>query len=158
MKQYSVSLDNSAKIITGLILLLTVSMLAFGAFKPALVLVIIVIICYGYQPRKYVLTKTHLTILRLFGAASIETEKISSVEQASHELVKGSIRAFGVGGLFGYFGEFINAKLGRMTWYATRRTNYVLIKTADHRKFVLTPDQPQQLVNELEQVLSIHRH
>jgi hypothetical protein len=54
-----------------------------------------------------------------------------------------------MGGLFGYYGNFVNFSLGRMTWYATRRDKPVLVKTTDNRKIIVTPDDPDTFVNEL---------
>ncbi|WP_019987049.1 PH domain-containing protein [Rudanella lutea] len=154
MKQYSVSLDNSAKVITGLVLALTVSLLAFGAFKPGVVLAIVMVICYGYQPQKYILTPETLTVARLFGAVSFDLNTIREVQEIAPEQMKTSLRAFAVGGLFGYYGRFVNASIGQMTWYATRRSNYVLVRTADDRRIVLTPDGPKQLVADLHRLLA----
>lgn len=69
-----------------------------------------------------------------------------SAEVLEKDALYWSIRTFGVGGLFGYFGKFANAKLGNMTWYATRRDKTVLIKTAGNKKIILTPDDPNQFV------------
>ncbi|MBS4044542.1 MAG: hypothetical protein KGZ59_12085 [Chitinophagaceae bacterium] len=74
--------------------------------------------------------------------------EIISVGQLEKEKLKGTIRTFGVGGLFGYFGKFYNNKIGVMTLYATRRSNYVLIKTSANKKIILTPDNPEDFVKE----------
>ena len=58
----------------------------------------------------------------------------------------GVIRTFGVGGLFGYYGQFYNSKIGSMTWYATRQNNTVLVRTIDNKNIVLTPDEPEKFV------------
>ena len=53
---------------------------------------------------------------------------------------------FGVGGLFGYYGNFVNSTLGSMTWYATRRDKAVLITTLENKKIIVTPDSPEEFV------------
>ncbi len=63
--------------------------------------------------------------------------------------MKWTIRTFGVGGLFGYYGEFVNWKLGNMTWYATRRDKTVLIETVDDKKLIVTPDEPEAFIKQL---------
>ena len=60
-----------------------------------------------------------------------------------------TIRTFGVGGLFGYFGKFFNSKIGRLTMYGTRRNNTVLIET-DNKKIILTPDDPIEFLKHKE--------
>ncbi|MFM7328528.1 MAG: PH domain-containing protein, partial [Bacteroidota bacterium] len=51
-----------------------------------------------------------------------------------------SIRLFGSGGLFGYFGKFRNSTFGTMNWYATRLGKFVVIILRSGEKFVVTPD------------------
>lgn len=51
-----------------------------------------------------------------------------------------TIRTFGVGGLLGYFGKFYTPQIGHMTFYATQRTNRILIVDKQGKKFLLTPD------------------
>jgi hypothetical protein len=53
---------------------------------------------------------------------------------------KGTIRTFGVGGLFGYFGKFHTPGIGHSTFYATQRKNKILIVTSNDKKIVITPD------------------
>ena len=69
-----------------------------------------------------------------------------SAQIVDKETMKWTVRTFGVGGLFGYFGKFANRALGSMTLYATRRNNYVLIITTDERKIIITPDEPISFV------------
>jgi hypothetical protein len=72
---------------------------------------------------------------------------IKSIELLDKESLKGTIRTFGVGGLFGYWGKFSNNKIGVMTWYATKRENAVLITTFSNKKVLLTPDNPELFVS-----------
>jgi len=71
----------------------------------------------------------------------IPLENVKDVFVATRESMKWTIRTFGNGGLFGYFGKFRNGNYGNMTWYATRSNNYVMIITASDKKIVLTPDE-----------------
>lgn len=62
-----------------------------------------------------------LVIHRAFLDIKIDRSQIASLELLDKEKVAGSIRTFGVSGLFGYYGKFANTNIGSMTWYATRR-------------------------------------
>ena len=64
-----------------------------------------------------------------------------------------SIRVFGVGGLFGYFGLFRNSRYGTMIWYATRRDQFVVIERSNGRTIVLTPDDPNSFVSEWNETI-----
>jgi hypothetical protein len=53
-----------------------------------------------------------------------------------------TVRLFGVGGMFGYYGKFYSFALGNENWYATDMNRAVLLET-DTGKFVVTPDDPK---------------
>jgi len=63
-----------------------------------------------------------------------------------------SVRTFGVGGLFGYFGKFWNKEYGNMTWYATRRDKAIMIITKENKKIILTPDEVEKFINEFKEI------
>ncbi len=111
-------------------------------------LIILYLIVVLFKPRYYNLNYEELIINRTIGNVSIRKIGIKSVEIIDKEKLKGSIRTFGVGGLFGYFGKFYNSSFGAMTWYATRRSNYVLIKTSTNKKIIITPNNPDDFVKE----------
>lgn len=62
----------------------------------------------------------------------------------------GSIRTFGIGGLFGYIGYFKNSILGSYKAYATNSEKAVLIETSD-KPIIVTPDDPDLFVKNLNQ-------
>jgi hypothetical protein len=103
-------------------------------------LISIVVVCYIYRPAGYLLTQDHLVIKRPIGKIIIPTSEITAVRLLHDDDIKGLIRTFGVGGMFGYYGKHYNSVLGHTTWYATRRDNLVFVQTSDKRKIVLSPD------------------
>lgn len=104
---------------------------------------------YAFRPAGYIVSGEELIIRRPIGSVHVKRSEIQSVEVVERGRIGGSIRTFGVGGLFGYYGSFANFDLGRMTWYATRRDRPVLIRTVYGKKIVVTPDEREQLVAEL---------
>ena len=82
---------------------------------------VIYFIALVFRPIYYKITNDKLIIHRLIKDVKINRQNISTIELINKEKISWSFRTFGVGGLFGYFGNFANSKLGRMTWYATRR-------------------------------------
>jgi hypothetical protein len=154
---YKTSLDNLAKgvtlSITILFAVIIVAQLSIisgvGLWLPISTIVVLTVTYFltiAFRPINYSLTSDKLIIHRLFRNITIERTAIKSIEQINKEVMKGTLRDFGVGGLFGYFGKFSNKNLGRMTWYATRRDNIVLVTTIDNKKIILTPNEPQQFV------------
>lgn len=104
--------------------------------------------CFLFRPLNYVLTNDNLVIHRLFNDVTIKRQNIIMAREVNEKDMGLTIRTFGVGGLFGYFGKFSNSKIGRLTMYGTRRNNTVLIETAN-KKFILTPDEPVEFVRQL---------
>lgn len=157
---YKTSLDKTAIAITAGVTVLFAVLIAGqyslikdkGNTAPIFTTVLCVLIyglSYGFRPSGYTVTEEDLVIRRPIGKVHILRSDIRSVEAVSKGEIGGAIRTFGVGGLFGYYGRFANFHLGRMTWYATRRDLPVLIRTADGRKIVVTPDDRDGFVAEL---------
>ena len=66
--------------------------------------------------------------------------------------MKWTIRTFGVGGLFGYYGKFRNKTFGNMTWFATQQKNYLIFETTNNQKIVLTPDDTD-MIKEIQKLI-----
>jgi hypothetical protein len=157
---YKTSLDNLAKIITaGITVLFAVIIIGQYSFikdtgkmvphLTTIALLLIYGISYAFRPADYVLTKSTLTIHRPIKDIIINRKEIDSIELLNKDQLACTIRTFGVGGLFGYYGKFANTKLGRMTWYATRRDKMILVSTKENKKIVLTPDETEKFLLDL---------
>lgn len=110
----------------------------------------ILLITYGFSPKGYVIEDGQFTVLRPFKAKHFPLSDIVSVTAVEKKNLKGSIRTFGVGGLFGYFGLFRNSTYGHMLWYATRRDRFVVIERKNGKTIVITPDDPAAFVSAYE--------
>ena len=66
----------------------------------------------------------------------------------------GSVRTFGVGGLFGYFGRFRSPRFGPYQLYATRRAPSVQLR-ARGGTYVLSPDAPEAFLAEVQRHLGV---
>ena len=156
---YKTSLDNLAKVVT-IIITILFAVIIVGQFSlikdegksvPTFTTILLSLIYFGtfsFRPISYKLTDDKLIIHRPLFDIKINRTEIKNVEQLDKEKLSWAVRIFGVGGLFGYWGKFSNAKLGSMTWYATRRNNAVLVTTIYNKKIVLTPNEPEKFVNE----------
>ena len=119
------SADTSTLLTHGGILLLFLAILVFSLL---------------WSPRGYSISKDRLLINRFIGPKSIELSSIGTVEPVDRSQLSGTLRAFGVGGLFGYFGKFHSPNYGMMDYYVTQRKNFVLIRTNEGKKIILSPD------------------
>ena len=110
---------------------------------------LIYFIAFAFRPINYVVTKEEIVVRRPILNVHIKRADIKSAELIERNKITGSIRTFGVGGLFGYYGNFANFSLGRMTWYATRKDKPVLVKTINDKKIIFTPNDPDKFVSEI---------
>ncbi len=86
-----------------------------------------------FAPQSYSVDNTDLTINRPVGKVKIKLVDITQVRSLTDNEMKGTIRTFGVCGLFGYFGKFHTPSIGHTTFYATQRQNRILITTKQDR-------------------------
>jgi hypothetical protein len=158
---YQATLDNLARILTGGISILFAGIMLVPVFYDdnhsgparygvAVILLVVYTLCYALHPVRYVITSQNLLIYSPLKNISFDTDQIIHVELLDDEKLKWTIRTFAVGGLFGYFGKFVNSQIGNMTWYATRRKSVVLVQTSDHKNIILTPDNPAAFVDTLK--------
>ena len=102
----------------------------------------IVLVSWLYSPRGYSVRDGALVIHRAWKPVIIPLEEIRSVQVLSPEDVSpwGTLRVFGVGGLFGYFGTFFRPNLGGyVRFYLGNKENPVLLDTIRGR-LLLSPD------------------
>lgn len=157
--RYKASLDNRAIIITTAVTILFCFIIggqyAFiteaGRADPIYTTVLclsIYLLAFAFRPIDYLVTTDELIIHRPLMNVHIKRADIKSVELIDRQKIRDSIRRFGSGGLFGYYGVFKNFPLGSMTWYATSRSQPILIKTTDDRRIVISPDNAPDVVDE----------
>jgi Bacterial PH domain len=157
MTTFTTSLDKFNKIITIIVIvfLLVLSITIFFLIPKNekniidSIIFLPIILCsvtYLFRPNNYSVSSDKLLIHRMIKDVEIDRNIIQSIQEIDESQIKNSIRTFGVGGFFGNFGRFWNSKLGNMTWYVTRKNNFVLVETKDQKKIILTPDKPEEFV------------
>jgi hypothetical protein len=159
-KIFSASMDRFAKNITSILPLIILVLVLIPlnsknendiieSIIPLTIVFLVYLFCFLYRPIDYRITANKLIINRLIKKVILDKSEILNVVLLTNEDLKWTIRTYGVGGLFGYFGKFRNSKIGNMTWYATRRNNAILINLKDGQKIVITPDNPESLIVEI---------
>jgi len=148
-------LDRPALIITVLTaVLLAVMSIIFILKIPygwiaALFLMGIVLGCYLWSVKKYHFEDGNLIIEKIVGQKTVvPTAEIQSYLVVDNFLSLKPLRAFGNGGLFGYYGIFTAHDYGKMNCYLTSLRQVVMIKTS-HGIIVLSPDNPVQFETHL---------
>ncbi len=114
------------------------------SFVPGILIVLLCITIlagsYIFSTQGYTLSGNDLIIRRPIKDRVIKIAEISEIRLLERAELSGAIRTFGSGGLFGYFGKFYNGKLGHMTWYVTQRNKVILIRTAEGKTIIISPD------------------
>lgn len=114
-----------------------------------LLFLIILLGTWLFAPMGYRIDPTYLSIRRPIGPVRICLADILESRRVGADELRGLIRTFGSGGLFGYYGKFFNKTLGPLTLYTTRRTHQILIRTRDGKKIVLSPDDADGFLSAL---------
>lgn len=156
MKFYKASLDRLSVVITAGVAVLFLVIGFIPSFlsgnnseagPPVIVMALInlfngsiLLCCYLFHTTGYSLTSEELIINRPAKNKAIPISKIKEIKSVPREDLKWSVRTFGNGGVFGYFGKFYNSRFGSMTWYAANRNHFIMILLNDGKKIVITPD------------------
>lgn len=160
---FKTSLDKLAKVVTAVITILFTAIIFlqlifiqdFGNISSIITITTLLIsylIAFIFRPISYIILDEFLVIHRPLLDIKIALNEIENMVVLDSQELKGTIRTFGVGGLWGYWGSFANSRIGAMKWYATRMSNAVLITTGNNKKIVLTPDDPELFVEKLKSV------
>lgn len=70
---------------------------------------------------------------------------LTRVDRIHHDILKNSSK----GGMFGYFGN-LETDFGRIKFYATRSDKLVMLTKKDDTKIILTPDNEDEFIDDLE--------
>jgi hypothetical protein len=109
---------------------------------------------YLYSPKGYAVRNGSIIIKRPIGEVTLNMSDIAEVRKIENGEMNGTIRTFGVGGLFGYYGKFRNSTFGNMTYYVSQRKNMILLKTVAGKKIILSPDNIG-MAEKLNELLSL---
>ena len=102
-----------------------------------------------FHTTAYEITGDAIVVKKVAGSVQIRRSDIEEIRTIEKDELKGTLRTFGVGGLFGYYGRFYNTKLGKMTWYMTRMDNAVMLRMNSGTIYLLSPDAREDFVNQL---------
>ncbi|MCB1086244.1 MAG: helix-turn-helix domain-containing protein [Verrucomicrobiae bacterium] len=113
---------------------------------------LLILACLALSVRGVSMKEGQLLIHRIGWSTRLPLAAIRSVE-VNPEATMGSIRLFGIGGLFAYVGWYRNDLLGSYRAYATDFQKTVVIRFAD-RTIVVTPDDPAEFSDAVGRMIS----
>jgi hypothetical protein len=163
-KSYSAPKGRFVIIITFLLVVVAFVMLYFGVntyfaigayvqFFPVGILFIVLVVSYLMSSTGYSISEKELNIIHPIGAKTLALEDIKSALEINKSDIMWSLRTFGVGGVFGFYGKFYNRKFGRMNFYMSQYKNLILIETQSGKKLVISPDK-LELLDDLNRYLN----
>ncbi|GAB4030072.1 MAG: hypothetical protein Fur0012_05380 [Elusimicrobiota bacterium] len=101
-----------------------------------------------FSPVSYQITETKLKILRPIKDIEIDLGEISEIKKTDRASLKGTVRLFGSGGLYGFFGLFYKKGLGKFYAYCTNSSDLVLIKAG--KIFLISPSHTETFISFLK--------
>lgn len=107
----------------------------------------VLVACWVLAPSAYAIIAGELRIQRR-GARPIAIPLATIIEVSLVDELGPVVRVMGAGGLFGYFGRYRSRALGSVRMYATRRRDFVLVRT-DAAVWLLTPEPRRAFVDAL---------
>lgn len=145
-QNFPASYDWATRIISIIVVLMVAT--AAAAIRRPIVAALgapIVALSYAYSPRSYVVCGRSITVRRPIGDVRFPLDELLEIRRASRSDLRGGMRLFGSGGLFGYYGLFWMPSLGKSTWYVTNRRNAVVVTTSG-KTAVFSPDQLTEFI------------
>lgn len=143
--------DRLLILMTGGFLILLVGLgFALGSMTVVAVNWSVIIVCIAYGVYGYSIQDGQLKIVRMGWSKDVTLGSIKQVEKKPVAMM-GSIRIFGIGGVFGYIGNFKNSILGHYKAYVTHRKKTVLITTVDDKQILVSPDDPEAFITSLQE-------
>ena len=103
----------------------------------AIPLLLILVVSYVLSPQGYAVADGFLVVRRVAGNIRIPLHDIRGVRAADSGDLTGSIRLWGSGGMFGYYGLYRTPGLGVCRWYVTDRSRPVVVTAA--KTYVVSP-------------------
>lgn len=135
--------------------ILLMALLVYGAiavWSAGMTAVIVTYIIFGIvaiwvlltMPRYLLLDDKSIVITHPIGQSVILKSDIIEVRAIERSDIRGSIRLFGSGGFFGWFGIFRNSKFGTYRLYCGQLENLYLVKTTT-KKYIISSSKPIEL-------------
>ncbi|MBL7923390.1 MAG: hypothetical protein JNL88_04240 [Bacteroidia bacterium] len=159
---YPNSLDRTAFMVSGMVILFALLLLVLsvpgitGADETAraglrsggVLLLLLAAVFYLFHPSGYYVEGKDILVKRPAGLKRIPGSDIKTIRIPEKQEIARPIRILGNGGLFGYTGRYYTSSLGKMTWYCSRRTGYLLIERGESIPVMISPDRAEEFLKE----------
>ena len=100
-------------------------------------------------PVSYTVDDNYFTVNRRINTVKFRIDDLTEIRALDTRELRFVFRTFGVGGIFGHYGKYFSSSFGKLTFYATRLSKRILIKTRQGENIIITPDQ-KEIINDLQ--------
>ena len=139
--RFAASYDSTTKIVTAVVcVFLAVISATMSSAVVAGIGALTICLGYAYSPRSYAIVDRSIVVRRLIGNVTVPLDDIREIRMVTADDLRGCLRLWGSGGLFGYYGLFRTSSLGKSTWYVTNRRNMIVVITAT-KTVLVSPDE-----------------
>jgi hypothetical protein len=154
LAEFSAPWSRSLRVTTAVTVALLLAVAALGLllaprglarWPPVLLPLLILLSALPFMVRGYMLTEDAIQVRRLGWRSVLPLDGLVAVT-GEPEGLRGAVRTFGNGGLFGISGWFWSRRLGAFRAYATDPARVVLLRYRDGRKVIVTPGDVQHFV------------
>jgi hypothetical protein len=153
--RYKIQYDVTSKIITGAVIALVVFLMARAVFSFVLthqasvaesilgIMLPFSALCvpWLFRPQAYYIDNDALVVLRSVSNIKLPYSEINHIGIIKAQDLKGMVRLFGSGGLFGYFGRFYNPKLGSVHLWIGSRKQLLMVTMKNGNKYLFSPKE-----------------
>lgn len=151
-KYFRASWDTNLKLLTGFCSFILIVVMVYESTLASTVLILLIFfICACFGVNGYSISEKVLLIHRLGWVTRIDLNKLDNAKYDPNVTV-GSIRVWGIGGLFGYVGYFRNSALGKYKAYTTNTKNTLMLEVSN-KTIVISPDFPKEFVEAIQSTI-----
>lgn len=162
--RYAAPLDDNSKLVTNLVIILTLVFLcrqmtdiSHDSVTTTILLFIlipVIVVAWSLSPQYYTITATAILIKRPLYSITIEMEDVVRLRSITEEDLGSSSRLLAFGGVFGYLGTYRSSEIGKYQRWCTNRENLVLIES-DKQKWLISPSEAEDFVKKVNKIINI---
>jgi hypothetical protein len=147
---FTASYDGTTKVLSVVVCLgLCAAVLLVHNLFVTFTSVAVIVLGYAYSPRSYSISGREIIVKRLIGSVRVPLDRLKEARLVTPDDLRGGIRLWGSGGMFGYYGLFRTTKLGNCRWYVTNRRNMVVVVT-ESKTTLYSPDDTEGFLAAVE--------
>jgi len=111
---------------------------------------LVLVVPYLMHVSNYELNSEGIKINTPMRSKRILFEHIESVTVCSYDQLGITIRLFGSGGVWGYFGVFYSREFGRISFNATSLTRTLILIKGKRKKIIISPDDTESFIKGMQ--------